>query len=341
MREKGFISFVPRGKTYNFYMKEVLQALEIELKRLASEGVEAVVVDDESMAVLERLGRKAQSDKLVSRIGHFESSDSPEEILPEVEEIKFADSSDTKSNMASIKEKPITARIVKNYTDTDFKIAPIPEPSPFELPAGDKAAKWNFLRDKVLSDPVCNAHVKPQKKVVFGVGNLDAKIFFCGEAPGADEEIQGEPFVGRAGQLLTKIIAAMGLSRSDVYIGNIMNWRPELPTSKGNRPPTQEEMAYCLPYLKAQIEIVNPQIVVALGMTAVHGLLGFDPTRRMGKMRGNFLDIDGRALMVTYHPSYLLQYGNPKTKRLVWEDMMAVMEKAQIPISEKQRRYFL
>ncbi len=322
-------------------MKEIFQTLEIELKRLASEGVEAVVLDDESMEILERLGRKARSERLVSRIGHFESSGESEELLPEVEEIKFADSSDTMKAASVVKSKNVTAKVVENYSDSEFKIAPIPEPTPFELPEGDKLAKWNFLKDRVLSDPVCNAHIKPQKKVVFGVGNLDAKIFFCGEAPGADEEIQGEPFVGRAGQLLTKIIAAMGLSRSDVYIGNIMNWRPELPTSKGNRPPTQEEMAYCLPYLKAQIEIVNPQIVVALGMTAVQGLLGFDPTRRMGKMRGNFLDIDGRALMVTYHPSYLLQYGSPKTKRLVWEDMMAVMEKAQIPISEKQRRYFL
>ncbi len=322
-------------------MKEIFQTLEIELKRLASGGVEAVVLDDESMEILERLGRKARSERLVSRIGHFESSGESEELLPEVEEIKFADSSDTMKAASVVKSKNVTAKVVENYSDSEFKIAPIPEPTPFELPEGDKLAKWNFLKDRVLSDPVCNAHIKPQKKVVFGVGNLDAKIFFCGEAPGADEEIQGEPFVGRAGQLLTKIIAAMGLSRSDVYIGNIMNWRPELPTSKGNRPPTQEEMAYCLPYLKAQIEIVNPQIVVALGMTAVQGLLGFDPTRRMGKMRGNFLDIDGRALMVTYHPSYLLQYGSPKTKRLVWEDMMAVMEKAQIPISEKQRRYFL
>ena len=322
-------------------MKEIFQTLEIELKRLASGGVEAVVLDDESMEILERLGRKARSERLVSRIGHFESSGESEELLPEVEEIKFADSSDTMKAASVVKSKNVTAKVVENYSDSEFKIAPIPEPTPFELPEGDKLAKWNFLKDRVLSDPVCNAHIKPQKKVVFGVGNLDAKIFFCGEAPGADEEIQGEPFVGRAGQLLTKIIAAMGLSRSDVYIGNIMNWRPELPTSKGNRPPTQEEMAYCLPYLKAQIEIVNPQIVVALGMTAVQGLLGFDPTRRMGKMRGNFLDIDGRALMVTYHPSYLLQYGSPKTKRLVLEDMMAVMEKAQIPISEKQRRYFL
>ena len=123
----------------------------------------------------------------------------------------------------------------------------------------------------------------------------------------------------------------MGLSRSDVYIGNIMNWRPEVP--KGNRPPTEEEMRYCLPYLKAQIEIVNPQIVVALGMTAVNGLLGPDPARRMGKIRGHWHSFEGRDLMITYHPSFLLQYASAAMKRLVWEDMMAVMERAGMAVS--------
>lgn len=194
----------------------------------------------------------------------------------------------------------------------------------------------------MLADPVCNAHVKPGKKVVFGIGNLSAKIFFCGEAPGADEEIQGVPFVGRAGQLLTKIISAMGLKREEVYIGNIMNWRPEMPTSRGNRPPTSEEMAYCLPYLEAQIAIVRPQVVVALGKTAVNGLLGEDPNRKMGAIRGKWSKFGESDLMITYHPSFLLQYGNNNTmKRLVWEDMMAVMERVGIPVSEKQRNYFL
>ena len=131
----------------------------------------------------------------------------------------------------------------------------------------------------------------------------------------------------------------MGLSRDDVYIGNIMNWRPEV--AKGNRPPELVEMNYCLPYLKAQIEIVQPQVIVALGMTAVKGLLGDDPSRRMGKMRGQWHDFNGTDLMVTYHPSYLLQYASNQTKRYVWEDMMAVMERVGLPISERQRAYFL
>jgi len=209
-----------------------------------------------------------------------------------------------------------------------------------DLPEGDKEVQWNFLRDKVLNCSICNSHIKTGTKVVFGVGNLDADIFFCGEAPGADEEIQGKPFVGKAGQLLTKIIQAMGLRREDVYIGNIMNWRPEVPALFGNRPPTQEEMNFCLPYLKAQLTIVKPKVIVALGATAVNGLLGIDNKRRMGDIRGKWFEFQNVPLMVTFHPSYLLRNDTLYAKRQVWEDMLKVMEHLNFPISDKQRIFF-
>jgi len=214
------------------------------------------------------------------------------------------------------------------------------------LPEGAKAARWAALRELVLNDPVCRAHVKPGKQVVFGVGNIDARLMFVGEAPGAEEEVQGEPFVGPAGQLLTKMIQGMGLQRSDVYIGNIMNWRPEIPGSGpggqvGNRPPTEEEMRYCLPYLRAQIEVVAPALLVALGKTAVEGLLGFNRFKTLGEARGRWHEFAGRPLMVTYHPSYILREPTNKKKRLIWEDLLQVMEKAGLPISDKQRGYFL
>jgi DNA polymerase len=174
-----------------------------------------------------------------------------------------------------------------------------------------------------------------------GIGNLDADIFFCGEAPGAEEETVGQPFVGRAGQLLTKMIAAMGLSRADVYIGNIMNWRPEMPSAMGNRPPTQEEMQFCLPYLRAQIEIVKPKVIIALGATAADGLLGHDPSRLMKHTRGKWFEFHSTPLMVTFHPSYLLRNGANSTKRMVWEDMLAAMEGVGMPISDKQWKFFL
>jgi DNA polymerase len=198
------------------------------------------------------------------------------------------------------------------------------------------------LLETVTSDVTCRANVRAGKKVVLGVGSLEAKIMFVGEAPGAEEEIQGEPFVGPAGQLLTKMIQAMGLKRSDVYIGNIMNWRPQMPTVEGrdqvgNRPPSEEEMRYCLPYLRAQIEVVNPELLVALGSTAAQGLLGFGSFKALGDIRGQWREFAGKPLMVTYHPSYILRNQSNRSKRMIWEDLLKVMERATLPISEKQR----
>lgn len=162
---------------------------------------------------------------------------------------------------------------------------------------------------------------------------------FIGEAPGADEDAQGEPFVGRAGQLLTRIIKAMGFDRGEVYIANVLKSRPDLPKgAPGNRPPTPEEMKNCLPFLIEQIRIVQPKVLVALGATAVEGLLG--ERHPMYRMRGRWHEFEGTPLMITYHPSYLLRNQSPAEKRKVWEDMLMVLEKIGRPISEKQRRYF-
>jgi DNA polymerase len=226
-----------------------------------------------------------------------------------------------------------------------------PPPSPpaappvVVLPEGDKAARWSALCQMVLADPACVARVRPGKKAVVGVGSLDAAIMFVGEAPGAEEEVQGEPFVGPAGQLLNRMIGGMGLSRGEVYIANIMNWRPELPTGPdgvqtGNRPPTEAEMAHCLPYLRAQIDIVGPRLLVALGATAAKGLLGPRSFGALGEVRGRWHDFGGRPLMVTYHPSYILRNPTNRTKRLIWEDLLKVMERSGMAISDKQRGFF-
>lgn len=318
-------------------MKEIIETISDELRRIASEGDAFVSLDDKSVEILKKLAGAAAQEapqRAAPSQARPQKKAVPEEFVDDVKPMEFVSEVD----MVKLDGKDDAPKKVKIVENIDG-IAAIPKPKPFELPEGGKREQWEWLRDRVLNDPVCHEHLKPGKKVVFGVGNLDAKIFFCGEAPGADEEIQGEPFVGKAGQLLTKIIATMGLTREEVYIGNIMNWRPEVP--KGNRPPTEEEMNYCLPYLKAQIAIVKPQIIVALGMTAVNGLLGFDPTRRMGKIRGTWQQFEGRDLMCTYHPSFLLQHASASMKRLAWEDMMTVMERAGMPVSEKQRGYFL
>jgi uracil-DNA glycosylase len=203
-----------------------------------------------------------------------------------------------------------------------------------------KAAAFAAMRERALACVKCPHLVSSRKTVVFGVGSIDAQLMFVGEAPGADEDEQGEPFVGKAGQLLTKIIQAMGLQRADVYIGNILKCRPDTPgQASGNRKPTSDEMATCIPYLHEQIDLIQPKVIVALGATAVEGLLG--KTIGITKLRGTWKTYRGTPLMPTYHPAYLLRNQAMSEKRKVWEDMLQVMEKLQLPISQKQRNYFL
>ncbi|MDR0535115.1 MAG: hypothetical protein LBG65_01970 [Puniceicoccales bacterium] len=242
-------------------------------------------------------------------------------------------------------EKPETPAPEPSAPATGFSVAPLPEPPhieiPAEIPATDKAARLAWLRERLLGCPVCNAHKHPGKQLVFGTGDPEAKIFFCGEAPGAEEESRGEPFVGPAGELLTKIISAAGLSREQVYIANILKWRPEMPTPFGNRPPTPTEIAYCLPYLRAQLAIIQPKAIVALGATAITGLLGPEKGKAVGRIRGHWQEFDGIPVMPTYHPAYLLRNNTNRTKRTAWEDMLLVMERVGMEISERQRGFFL
>jgi len=161
----------------------------------------------------------------------------------------------------------------------------------------------------------CKLHTLGRKQVVFGVGNPQADLMFVGEAPGADEDVQGEPFVGRAGQLLTKIIEAIDLRRDDVYIANVIKCRPPQ-----NRNPEQDEVETCEPFLFQQIDVIKPKVIVALGTFAARALLRtLDPISRL---RGRVFAYRGAKLIPTFHPAYLLR--NPSSKREVWEDMKLV-----------------
>lgn len=170
-----------------------------------------------------------------------------------------------------------------------------------------------------------------------GEGNVQARIAFVGEAPGADEDAQGRPFVGRAGKLLDKIIAAMGLKREEVFIGNILKCRPP-----ENRDPRPEEIVKCLPYLQEQLEVLKPEIIVALGAHAARTLL--DTNKPIGELRGKFHDYYPGAmakpikLMATYHTAYLLRNYSEKTRRVVWEDMQQVLTELGLPIPEHGRK---
>ena len=175
---------------------------------------------------------------------------------------------------------------------------------------------------------LCPLH-ETRMNVVFGTGNPNADLMFVGEAPGRDEDLQGEPFVGRAGQLLTKIIEAMQLRREDVYIANLLKCRPP-----ENRNPLPAEAEKCRPYLDRQIALVQPKALVALGSFAAAAVL--ESKERISRLRGRFHERGGVQVMPTYHPAYLLR--NPSAKRAVWEDMQMVMDLLQIKRGEREER---
>ena len=213
----------------------------------------------------------------------------------------------------------------------DLKVGPTPDAA-IDI-WGDIGGRVQFYENgKIAPDPVahlaairedigecvrCKLCTLGRKQIVFGVGNPNADLMFVGEAPGRDEDSQGIPFVGRAGQKLTQIIEAIGLKREDVYIANVIKCRPP-----ENRNPEPDEIAACIPFLKKQIEIIHPRVIVCLGKFASQTLLNTDIP--ISRLRGKWHEVKGIKFMPTYHPAYLLR--NPGDKKLVWEDMKKIME---------------
>jgi uracil-DNA glycosylase len=240
---------------------------------------------------------------------------------------------------ASLRHPRASRTVLERLNKGPVRVAQNPD-SALVQDSKSKIDRLSSVQARVAVCTKCPHLASSRTQTVFGVGNPDAEIMFIGEAPGADEDAQGEPFVGRAGQLLTRIIKAMGLAREEVYIANILKCRPDMPKgSFGNRPPTPVEMQTCRHYLVEQMEIIQPRVMVALGATAVEGLLG---TRApMRELRGRWHSCNGTPLMITYHPAYLLRNQAPSEKRKIWEDMLQVLERLEKPINDKQRNYFL
>ena len=221
--------------------------------------------------------------------------------------------------------------------------APAPAPTPaVAAPTGGAAAQRiaALAAQAEKWDPARRLGTL-RETMVFSTGNPEADLMFVGEAPGYQEELQREPFVGAAGQKLNDILKAMGMARESVYISNIVKFRPAMAgQTTNNRKPTAEEMASCLTFVRAEVEIVKPRCIVALGATAAEGLLGL--TGSVAAMRGKWHEFAGIPARVTYHPAYLLHNNSgAQDKRRVWEDMLEVMEKLGLPISDKQRSFFL
>jgi uracil-DNA glycosylase len=192
----------------------------------------------------------------------------------------------------------------------------VPRPMPPHL----KKDALQGIREEIGDCTRCRLH-KGRKNIVFGVGNPDALLVFVGEGPGAEEDVQGEPFVGAAGQLLTRMIQAIQLDRSDVYIANVVKCRPP-----DNRDPQEDEIETCLPFLKKQLAVIRPRIICTLGRFATQALLG--TKEGITKLRGRFHALEGGArVMPTYHPSFLLR--SPEKKREAWEDLQKVQKEYQ------------
>ena len=212
-------------------------------------------------------------------------------------------------------------------TDESQKEMDVPRTTKSKLVKADRQSELNILAEKVSKCEKCPELDSTRTQTVFGVGNPSAKIMFVGEAPGADEDKQGEPFVGRAGKLLDKIIEACQMKRSEIYIANILRCRPP-----GNRNPSDEEAANCRGFLDGQIEIVDPDYIVCWGSVAAKNLLRSDLP--IGKLRGQFYEYGRARVLCTYHPSYLLR--NPSAKKHVWEDMIDLFQDMGIELKAQK-----
>ena len=218
-------------------------------------------------------------------------------------------------------EMPRSASTSTAIAEEDMFAAPKPEAA-----VNDPVKALRLIREDIGDCTRCRLHKQGRKQIVFGVGNPAADLMFIGEAPGADEDEQGEPFVGRAGQLLNNMIKAMGIRREDVYIANIIKCRPP-----GNRTPERDECDTCSPFLMRQISVIKPKVIVALGAVAAKTLLAINAP--MSELRGHWYDFRGTKLAVTYHPAFLLR--DPRQKKETWKDLQMVMKELGWPIPAK------
>jgi DNA polymerase len=223
-------------------------------------------------------------------------------------------------------EQTVTLTLHETAPDTTQLIEDDSSMPKSKASISDPASALRLIREDIGDCTRCRLHKQGRKQIVFGVGNPRAELMFIGEAPGADEDEKGEPFVGRAGQLLTNMIKAMGLSREEVYIANIIKCRPP-----GNRTPERDECETCSPFLFRQIEVVKPKVIVALGAVAAKTLLAVNAS--MGELRGRWYDFRNTKLAVTYHPAFLLR--DPRQKKETWKDLQMVMKELGLAVPKQ------
>jgi len=306
---------------------DAIEALLDELKRQRAAGVTKVSVSPESMEFLRKVSGTAGPSAAAAK-----------PVANDSRRVESPVAAFTASAQAARPATPARPTPVV-VTPAAAPVAPIPEPPVVTLPTGDKVARLAALHALIAQCPETRRHLLPGHRPVLGQGSVDARIFFVGEAPTLEEAEAGRPFVGASGELLRKILAAGLIGEELTYLAPVMGWRPEPPTAHGKRPPNARELAFNLPYLRAQIEVVRPQVIVALGAQACEALHPGGPP--ITQARGKWLDYQGIPLLPTFHPNYLLHNPSATAKRTAWEDFLLVMERAGLPISDKQRAYFL
>jgi DNA polymerase len=296
---------------------EALDILLEELKRQKAAGVRRVSITADSLTVLKSLAGAPVAPAAAAS-------------APSVRPAAVAGSTPARLAVAPVVPAAPKPAVVS--------AAPMPDAPIFTLAAGTKAERLQALRQLVDACAETKKHLTASHRALLGHGSADAKVVFVGEAPSLEEMEAGQAFAGASGELLQKILGAAAISPADYYLAPVMVWRPEPPTQYGKRPPTARELAFNLPYLRAQIDVVAPRIVVALGAQAFEALHGRTPS--ITQARGQWFDLAGVPLMPTYHPNYLLHNPSAAAKRAVWEDFLLVMAKLGLPISEKQRGFF-
>lgn len=298
---------------------EALDILLEELKRQKAAGLRRVSISDASLATLKTLAGAA-----------------PAASAPAAAAKPAPLSGDIRPSAPAAAIRPVIPVAVKPAVVATTPViadAPI-----FTLPAGTKAERMQALRQLVDACVETKKHLTGSHRALLGHGSLDAKIVFVGDAPSLEEMEAGKAFAGPAGEVFGKILTAAALTESDYYLAAVTVWRPEPPTAYGKRPPTARELAFNLPYLRAQIDVIQPKVVIALGAQAFESLHG--RSRSITDARGTWFDLSGVPMMASWHPNYLLHNSNNALKRIFWEDFLQVMEKVGLPITEKQRGFF-
>ncbi|MBT8044884.1 MAG: uracil-DNA glycosylase [Verrucomicrobiae bacterium] len=281
------------------------------LRELESQGQSHISVDDEARMILRKFFLRA-------RAGGAQTPSGPQKSSPQPAAAAIP-AGNPQSAPAPVVEKLSPSLTVEGSTASE---------------------KIDSLRRQAIKWAPAQALSGLRNTMVFSVGNPEADVMLVGEAPGYDEERLGEPFVGKAGQKLDGILQAMGVKRTSVYLSNIVKFRPAMPNqTTNNRKPAAEEINACLPFIQEEVKIVAPRVIIALGGTAAQAML--DCQQSVASMRGQFHQYQGVPLRVTYHPSYILHNEATSEKRKLWEDMLAVMDFLKMPVSEKQRGYFL